>query len=117
QGHSQAFWHLRLSDELIDRIGDLGEILVQRADVDIGGAPQLVVIHLGGGLDAGDIADHIEACGCEVVWPAQRNGAQIAEGLDLAFEVSAVITLSTTSRWSRPISLARMRSTSSCNAG
>jgi hypothetical protein len=76
-----------LRDDAVDRGGDLAEILIERADIDIGGAAQAVVIHLGGRLNAGDVADGVQAGGCGAAGPAQRNGAQIVQVLHLALGI------------------------------
>src|ERR1017187_10504047 len=87
QGYVQTFGHLGIGDDAVDGGGDLPEILVERADIDIGGAAQLVVIHLGGRQNAGDVADSVEAGGCRSAGPTQGDGAQIGQVLHLALGI------------------------------
>ena len=52
---------LHLRDDPVDIRRHAAERLALRRDIDVDGAPQLVVIDLGRADDAVDIGDHVEA--------------------------------------------------------
>src|SRR6266550_4298558 len=63
------------------------QVLAMWANEDIYGTPDLVVVHLGGGLETGDLADHVEPCWPDQTRRTQRDRAEIQHALNLRFGV------------------------------
>src|ERR1017187_6103342 len=87
QVYVQTLGLLGIGDDAVDGVGDFAEILIERADIDIGSAAQRVVIHFSGRLNAGDVANGVEAGGCRSAGPTQGDGAQIVQVLHLALGI------------------------------
>ena len=68
-------------------VRDRAEILRRRSDVDVDDAPELVVIHLGRRLERRDVATTSSVRRLSVRAGMERNGAQIAQVLNVAFGI------------------------------
>ena len=87
EGDRDARGHLCVGGKIVNCAGNAAEVFAEGLHVDIDYAPQLVVIHFGGRLDARDARDGVEASGISHARAAYRNGAQVVEITDLGFRI------------------------------
>ncbi len=87
QRYIEARRHFGIRDDAVDGGRDLAQVFSKRADIDVDGTAQFIVVHFGGRGDAGDVADHIEPGGGGRAGSTQRDGLKVSQSLNLVFGV------------------------------